>query len=640
MIILSTTDLSLSFGGREILSGIGFAVNEGDRLGIIGVNGAGKTSLFRLITGAYTPDRGAVFIAHGKTVGMLSQSTAEESLQGQESLLQHMINAFPELLAAEEEIEQLEHALATATEGETARLSEALDRAHRAYAAAGGLEYRGRCRAMLLRMGFAESELALPISSLSGGQNTRLALSRLLCREPDILLLDEPTNHLDIDALLWLEEFLVGYKKTVLLISHDRYFLDRVTTKTLHIERTHAKLYPGNYTRAREMREAERASLDKQYKEQQKIISRIQANIDFQRRCGQEHNFVTIRAKQKQLDRMEKVERMADDPRGIRLSFSEEEGSSNDVIMTKGLSFSYGEKPLINGLDLLIRKGERVLFLGGNGCGKSTLMKLLIGRLLPKGGRVTLGYHVTPGYYDQENQTLDERNTVFGELRNAYPQKTDGELRSALALFLFFAEDMDKPVSVLSGGERARLTLAKMILTKINLLILDEPTNHLDIGSREALENALAAFEGTVVAVSHDRYFINRVATRLIELDPALPGGCRDYPLGEGEDAYTQYRRMREERAEEIAAEKKASATVSDGKLQYKQAKREAAERRAAEKRLREAEKRIPLLEKELEELESELFGPAASDYLRAAEIEERRAAIEEELLSLYELTM
>ena len=642
MIILSTSDLSLSFGGREILSGIGFAVNEGDRLGIIGVNGAGKTSLFRLITGEYTPDRGAVFIARGKTVGLLSQSTAEESLVGTDSLLAHMINAFPELLAAEATLSRLEDELAAATDpAETARISEALSGAHRAYAAAGGLEYRARCRAMLLRMGFTEGELSLPISALSGGQNTRLALARLLCREPDILMLDEPTNHLDIDALLWLEEFLVNYKKTVLLISHDRYFLDRVTTKTLHVEHTHAKLYPGNYSRARAMREAERASLDKQYKEQQKVIARIQANIDFQRRCGQEHNFVTIRAKQKQLDRMEKVERMAEAPREIRLSFAEEQGSSNDVIQAKQLSFSYGEKPLISGLDFLIRRGERVLFLGQNGCGKSTLMKLLIGRLAPGSGGVTLGYHVRPGYYDQENQTLCGTNTVFSELRSAYPQKTDGELRSALALFLFFAEDMDKPVSVLSGGERARLTLAKMILTKINLLILDEPTNHLDIGSREALENALAAFEGTVVAVSHDRYFINRVATRLIELDPTLPGGCRDYPLSADEDAYTQYRRMREARAEAAAAEKRASeATPSQGKLQHEQAKREAAERRAAEKRLREAEKKIPLLEGELEALEKELFGSAASDYVRAAEIEERRAAIEEELLSLYELTM
>ena len=644
MIIISASGLSQSFGGRTVLSDISFSVNEGDRLGVIGVNGAGKTTLFRLLTGEQTPEGGSVFIAKGKTLGLLSQNTAELGLQGKETLLSHMIAAFPELLAAEARIAQLEDELAALSPDKRAeidRTSAALGEAHRAYAAGGGLEYRGRCRAMLLRMGFTEGELGLPVSALSGGQSTRLELARLLCREPDILLLDEPTNHLDIDALLWLEEFLVSYKKTVLVISHDRYFLDRVTTKTLHIEHTRARLYPGNYTKARALREEERLSTEKRYKEQQKEIARIEANIEFQRRCGQEHNFVTIRAKQKQLDRMDKVELAPPPPKDIRFAFREVGlPSGNDVLEAKQLSFSFGEKPLIEGLDLLVRRGERVLFLGQNGCGKSTLMKLLVSRLTPKGGKVTLGANIKPGYYDQENQTLTESNTVFGELREAYPQKTDFELRSALALFLFGAEDMEKTVSVLSGGERARLTLAKMILTEINLLVLDEPTNHLDIGSREVLEEAILHFDGTVVAVSHDRYFINRVATRLIELDPAAPGGCRDYPLSEGEDGYAYYRRKREERAEVAREEKRAAETKSDGKRQYEQAKREQAEKRMLERRRREAEEKIPRLEAELSALEEELFGPAASDYVRAAEIEARRAEIEEELLALYELTM
>lgn len=645
MIALSVSDLSLSFGQHTVLSHVSFSVNEGDRLGIIGVNGAGKTSLFRLINGTYTPDEGAVYICRGKTLGLLSQSTAEEGLSGRETLLDHMIAAFPELLAEEEEIARLEEELASPATAEdaarSARLSGALEEAHRRYAAGGGLEYRARCRAMLLRMGFAESELSLPICSLSGGQNTRLALSRLLCREPDILMLDEPTNHLDIDALLWLEEFLSAYRKTVLIISHDRYFLDRVTNKTLKVERTHARLYPGNYSAAHALEEAENASLERQYKEQQKTIARIEANIAFQRRCGQEHNFVTIRSKQKQLARMDRVELAPPPPKDIRLTFSEEAGSPNDVITARDLSFSFGEKPLIAGLNFLIRRGERVLFLGPNGCGKSTLMKLLMGRYAPRGGKLMLGPHIKIGYYDQENQTLDEHNTVFSELREAYPQKPDGELRAALARFLFGAEDMDKSVAVLSGGERARLTFAKLILTRVNLLILDEPTNHLDIGSREALEDALNDFEGTVVAVSHDRYFINRVATRLIELDPSAPDGCRDYPLDEGEDAYAQYRRMREAHSAAAAVEKTARATApGEGRAQYEEAKREAAARRAEERKRAAAAEKIPELEAELDALQAELFGPAASDYQRAAAIEERRAAVEEELLSLYELTM
>ncbi len=644
MIILSVSGLGLSFGGRAVLSDIGFSLNEGDRLGVIGVNGAGKTTLFRLITGDCVPETGSVFIARDKTVGLLSQNTAELGLFGTETLLEHMIAAFPELLALEKDIERLEGELSRLSSGgdtdAIARTAAALEACHRRYAEEGGLEYRGRCRAMLLRMGFAESELSLPVSALSGGQNTRLELSRLLCREPDILMLDEPTNHLDIDALLWLEEFLISYKKTVLIISHDRYFLDRVTTKTLHVEHTRARLYPGNYTKAREMREEERKSTEKKYKEQQKEIAKIEANIAFQRRCGQEHNFVTIRSKQKQLDRMEKVELAPPPPKDIRLSFqSEELPSGNDVAWAKHLSFSFGGKPLIEDLNFLIRRGERVLFLGANGTGKSTLMKLLIGKLMPSAGKIELGANIKPGYYDQENQTLTETNTVFSELREAYPQKTDGELRSALALFLFGAEDMDKTVSVLSGGERARLTLAKMILTKINLLVLDEPTNHLDIGSREVLEDAISHFDGTVIAVSHDRYFINRVATRLIELDPGKPEGCTDYPLLDGEDAYLQYSRMREAR-ETARQEAKREEAPTNAKLQYEAAKREAAERRSAERRRAEAEKKIPLLEKELDDLEAELFGPAASDYVRAAEIEARRAQIEEELLTLYELTM
>ena len=645
MIILSTSDLSLSFGGRTILSNISFSVNEGDRLGIIGVNGAGKTSLFRLITGEYEADSGSVFLSRGKTVGVLHQNTAEESLAGQDTLLSHMLAAFPDLLALEEKIRITEERLAAlGTDGsgeEIARLGDALSSLHRAYAEGGGLEFRGRARTLLLRMGFSESELSLPISSLSGGQNTRLALARLLCREPDILMLDEPTNHLDLDALAWLEEFLIGYKKTVLIISHDRYFLDRVTTKTLHVEHTRARLYPGNYTKAKELENAERASLEKRYKEQQKEIARIRANIEFQRRCNREHNFVTIRAKEKQIARMEKVELAPPPPKDIRLSFLSEEGSSNDVLTVKDLSFSFGEKPLIEHLSFLVRRGERILILGRNGCGKSTLLKLLLGKYAPKGGSITLGYHVKPGYYDQENQTLTETNTVFSELREAYPHKTDGELRSALALFLFGAEDLDKSISVLSGGERARLTLAKLILTKINLLILDEPTNHLDIGSREALEDALSAFDGTIVAVSHDRYFINRVADRLIELDPTREKGCYDLPLAEDEEAYATYCRLREARAEAEATARAAEEAIpSDGKLRYEEAKRAAAEKRAAERRLREAEKKIPLLEAEIEEIEKELFGEAASDYVRAAALEERRTAAEEELLSLYELTM
>ena len=639
MIALSASDINLSFGTDIILKDISFAVNDGDRVGIIGVNGAGKTSLFKIITGEYSPDSGAVYIQKGHTVGVLEQNAKLSSLPGDMTCIEYMYTAYPTLLSLEKEISATEAALAKATGDEIMQLTARLNDQNNRFAAEGGLEFRSRCRGMLLRLGFDEELITRQIRTLSGGQYTRLALARLLATEPDILMLDEPTNHLDIDALAWLESFLSTYKKTVLIISHDRYFLDRTTNKTLWLRYGKARLYNGSYSRCKEQSEAEAASLEHRYKEQQKEIARIRANIEFQRRCNQEHNYVTIRAKEKQLARMELVELAPKDEKNIRLRFASEEESTGNVIEAKDVDFSYGDKTLIQNLSFLIRRGERVMFLGANGTGKSTLMKLINSMLVPTRGRITLGYNIKIGYYDQENRGLHDTNTVFGELRAEYPDKTDLELRSTLALFLFDADDIQRGVSTLSGGERARLTLAKLILKKVNLLIMDEPTNHLDIGSCEALENALLAFEGTIVAVSHDRYFINRIATRIIELAPERDNGMIDYPLESYDDAFTEYMRIRESRNLMLQSTKKATE-VTDSKAEYEEKKREKAKARSEEKRKERAEKRIGELEGELEKLDAELFGEAASDYVRAAEIEERKAAIEEELLELYELVM
>ena len=639
MIALSASDINLSFGTDVILKDISFAVNDSDRVGIIGVNGAGKTSLFKIITGEYAPDSGAVYIQKGHTVGVLEQNAKLSSLPGDMSCIEYMYTAYPTLLSLEKEISATEAALARASGEEIMQLTARLNDQNTRFAAEGGLEFRSRCRGMLLRLGFDEELITRQIRTLSGGQYTRLALARLLATEPDILMLDEPTNHLDIDALAWLEGFLSTYKKTVLIISHDRYFLDRTTNKTLWLRYGKARLYNGSYSRCKEQSEAEAASLEHRYKEQQKEIARIKANIEFQRRCNQEHNYVTIRAKEKQLARMELVELAPKDEKNIRLRFASEEESTGNVIEAKDVDFSYGDKTLIQNLSFLIRRGERVMFLGANGTGKSTLMRLINSMLVPTRGRITLGYNIKIGYYDQENRGLHDTNTVFGELRAEYPDKTDLELRSTLALFLFDADDIQRGVSTLSGGERARLTLAKLILKKVNLLIMDEPTNHLDIGSCEALENALLAFEGTIVAVSHDRYFINRIATRIIELAPERDNGMIDYPLESYDDAFTEYMRIRESRNLMLQSTKKV-AEITDSKAEYEEKKREKAKARSEEKRRERAEKKIGELEGELERLDAELFGEAASDYVRAAEIEERKAAIEEELLELYELVM
>ena len=639
MIALSAQDINLSFGTDVILKDISFAINDGDKLGIIGVNGAGKTSLFRILTGEYTADSGAVYVQKGHTVGILEQNPDLSSLPGDTSCLEYMYTAFPALLSLEKEIERCEHELSSAVGDKALSLSNSLNELNTRFAREGGLEFRSRCRGMLLRLGFDESLIEQKIKTLSGGQYTRLALARLLATEPDILMLDEPTNHLDIDALSWLEGFIANYKKTVLIVSHDRYFLDRTTNKTLWLRYTKARLYNGSYTRCKEEAEAEAAAIEKRYKEQQKEIAKIKANIEFQRRCNREHNFVTIRSKEKQLARMEKIELMPKDEKNIRLSFALEEESAGDVLEAKELSFSYGARPLINNVSFLIRRYERVLFLGQNGCGKSTLMKLINSMLTPTNGKITLGYNIKIGYYDQENRGLCDSNTVFEELRSEYPTKTDLELRSTLALFLFDADDITRKVSTLSGGERARLTLSKLILKKVNLLIMDEPTNHLDIGSCEALENALMAFDGTIIAVSHDRYFINRIATRIIELAPNTERGLYDYSLEEHDDAYTEYMRLRE--LKKSTQNPRASENApTEAKLSYEERKRENAERRSLEKKRERAEKKIGELESELEELDKELFGEAASDYKRAAEIDERKAKIEEELLGLYEIVM
>ena len=643
MIALSTESVSLAYGTDVILKDISFAVNDGDRVGIIGVNGAGKTSLFRIIAGVNEPDSGAVYIQKGHTVGMLEQNPDLTALPGEVTCLEYMYTAFPELLELESAITRTETMLAqAANKGDhdaVVELTDRLNEQNRKFSEKGGLEFRSRCRGMLMRLGFEDALINQRIRTLSGGQYTRLALARLLATEPDILMLDEPTNHLDIDALEWLEGFIASYKKTVLIISHDRYFLDRTTNKTLHIQYTKARLFHGSYSQCKDQQEAEAASLEKRYKEQQKEIARIKANIEFQRRCNREHNFVTIRSKEKQLARMELVELAPKAPKDIRVRFTAEEESAGDVMEVKELTFDYGAKALIKNLSFLIRKDERVMFLGPNGSGKSTLMKLMNSMLVPKAGRITLGYNIKIGYYDQENRGLDDTKTVFEEMHDEYPEKKDLELRSTLALFLFGADDIDKRISTLSGGERARLTLAKLILKKVNLLIMDEPTNHLDIGSCEALESALIAFPGTIIAVSHDRYFINKVATRIIELDPTSDKGMRDYELESYDDAFSEYMRMRQIIKERNAAVNSVTKT-SDSKADYEERKRENAKRRSEEKRVEKAKKRIPELEERLACLEEELFGDAASDYVRAAEIEEEKSKIEEELLELYELGM
>ena len=658
MVILSATDLSLHFGTTTVLENISFSINEGDRLGIIGVNGAGKTSLFRLITGEYTPDTGAVYVSKGKEIGVLVQNADLAPLgeglsefdklnnKPEEIAIEYMYRAFPKLLEMEARIAEITNELMRRTDTGSASyiaLTEEFSELSHKFNEDGGHYFRGKCKSILERMGFDENMMDLPLSKLSGGQRTRLALSKLLASEPDILMLDEPTNHLDVETIQWLENFLANYKNTVMVISHDRYFLDRVTNKTLHIEHHGAKLYNGNYTTAQKLREEAREAELKKYNLQQKEIARVEAMIEQQRRWGQERNFVTIRAKENYIKHMDKVEKPADELKSIRLSFQKAPAGGNDVIIADNLSKVFDNKTVFEKLSFLIKRGERVFFAGPNGCGKSTLMKLLVGKDTPTSGTVELGTNIFAAYYDQENQNLDEKSTVLDELWNAYPTLTEYQIRSTLALFLFGYEDTQKMVSDLSGGERARLTLAKLILSKVNLLILDEPTNHLDIASREALENALSAFEGTIVCVSHDRYFIEKLASKIIEiLPPDFPASTFVFtPSGDTTNIYEAYRAERElvfSPAAALEAEVKVQAPTSS-KEDYLQKKKEAADKRKNERQLAAYKKEIEELEVELVAITDELYGSAASDYMRAAELDERKTIVEDRLLQLYELT-
>ena len=543
-------------------------------------------------------------------------------------MLSQMYAAFPQLVRDEETLLRLEAEMKLADEGDLMHLSGEFERINSRYIAEGGLHYKSRAKSLLVSLGFPEGTHSLSIEALSGGQRTRLSLARLLFSEPDILILDEPTNHLDTDTMLWLESHLMSYQKTVILVSHDRYFLDRVTNKTLDIENGKAELYKCAYSKYTEEKKLKRLTQERAYENQQKEIARLERYIEQQRRWNRERNIIAAESRQKAIDRMEKVERPEDAPKGITFAFTGAAETGNDVLSVRHLSMAFGEKKLFNDLSFEVKKKERVFIVGANGTGKSTLLKILLSKLNPTAGVFEFGYNVKIGYYDQENQNLCEEKTVLDELWDAYPDMTQTRLRSVLALFRFRGDDIEKTVSVLSGGERARLTFAKLMLSETNVLILDEPTNHLDISSREALEDAVDEFGGPVIAVSHDRQFMQRLGSRFIEIGSK----CEDY-----RGNYQNYLTERERR-NAPAAEVKTVNAAPTNKEMYLARKEAEAEKRKAAARYKKAKAEIAELEKELEEITEKLFGEAATDYVLAAELDARQTQVEERLMELYEI--
>ena len=628
MIILGCDGLTLSFGERDVLSNVSFSVQEGDRVGIVGENGAGKTSLLKMITGEYE-GTGSVFISKDKTIGMLSQNAVTDEDGTVYSVLE---DTFSDLKEREAELDRMRRRIdVTHVAGITLPDSYLSDYTAKleSFSADGGDHFRGLVRSYLIKLGFPEQEWDKPAGKLSGGQKTRLALGKLIIRPPDILLLDEPTNHLDIQTLSWLEDVLSNLTSTLLVVSHDRYFLDRVATKILDIDNGRARLYDGNYTKYTEKKKTDREIQRRHYENQQKEIARLEAFIEQQKRWNRERNIIAAESRRKAIDRMEKVEAPEAERQGVRMRFTAGSESGNDVLTVTDLSKRFGDQTLFSGVSFLIKRGDRAFVVGHNGSGKSTLMKILRGKLAPSGGTYEFGYNVSIGYYDQENQELNDENTVLDEVWSEYGKRTQTEIRSALALFLFRGDDVNKKVGMLSGGEKARLTFVKLILRSNNVLLLDEPTNHLDIKSREALEDALAGYSGTLIAVSHDRYFVNKLCTRVLDISAT--------PFADYHVTYTDYLRYSVGKTQS-AAPAQVSAGKQENRRRYEEERQNRSERRKLASRIERAKKETAETEAALEQLEAD-YKENELDYKKLMELDVRRVELEEKLMSLYEQT-
>lgn len=513
--ILRADNLQKSFGTRTLFRDVSFEIQPGERVGLIGVNGSGKTTLFRILLGKERADNGIVSLAPSARITEVEQrpDTAQDV-----DLFHFTLEAFSELLETERTLNEIVSRIDREPE-QRSRLIARQDVLLETFDRRGGNTFRSRTRSALLGLGFSEADLVRPIGEFSGGQVSKAMLARAILTEADILLLDEPTNNLDVAAIRWLEEYLKEFRDAVLVVSHDRAFLDATVTRILELSQGTIHSTPGNYTRYTEQKLSARERAEKLYFRQQKEIKRIEGIIAQQRRWNQERNYVTIASKQKQIDRI-KAEMVPPekDEKHIVFRFPEPKPTGNEVIELRHLAKQYGDTPVFSDLDLMIRKGECVCLIGENGCGKSTLLKILVGEEAPTGGTYRLGAGVRIGYYAQHTDDLHDEKTILNELYDTFPQMTPNELRGYLGMFLFRGDDIEKEIGTLSGGERARIQLLKLVLSGANVLLLDEPTNHLDIASSEVLEHALEQFEGTILIVSHDRYLVNRLSDRVILL--------------------------------------------------------------------------------------------------------------------------
>ncbi len=586
MAVLDVQNLTLSFGDGTLFEGVSFDVKEREKAGLIGVNGAGKTSLFKLITGEYTPDSGDCFVSKNATLGYMEQHTCSEN----RTLYDELISVFSKLIETERELEDISRRL-TEGAGNQNELIEKQDALTELFNRDGGLTYKSMTRSALLGLGFEEKDFNKPTSKLSGGQRSKLILAKLLLSKADFLLLDEPTNHLDIKAVEWLEGFLKDFGGACLIISHDRYFLDKITNKTVEIENKKCRSYIGNYSEFLKKKEAEQKAVEEKYENDMKEIERIEGIIAQQRAWGRERNFKTAESKEKQVERL-KAQLVLPDKmtEKIRFDFTPRIVSGEEVLIARDIKKSFDGKTVFKGASFNIMRGERVFLLGDNGCGKTTLLKILMKDYLPDEGYFKFGANVMTGYFDQVQAKLDLNKTAIEEIWSAFPAMTETSVRNALAAFLIKGDDVFKKLSDCSGGERARVALLKLMLGKFNFLLLDEPTNHLDAFSREELEKTLQNYSGTLLIVSHDRYFINKLATRIIELDK---DGITEYQGNY--DYYLERKASFADNTEKAEAEAKPKK-VNEYLLKKEQASR-----------LRKAKTRLKKCEAEIEEVENEI---------------------------------
>lgn len=615
---LSVNNLTMTFIERNLFTDVSFEVESRDKVGFIGANGVGKTTLFKILDGEISPTSGNVVFAKDTVVGYMEQHACNNP---RISIYNELLSVFGYLADMEREIAEVTSSIENKS-GDLNLLVERQTRLIDEYERLGGLTYKSRTRSALLGLGFTEAELDMPVGNLSGGQRSKLSLAKLLLSKSNFLLLDEPTNHLDINAVNWLEGFLRDFKGAMIIISHDRYFLDNVTNKTIELEHCKAMCYKGAYSEFIRKKEAYNESLKNKYENDLNEIKRIEGIVEQQKRWGRERNFITAASKQKEADRIKaQLVKPESELDTVKMRFTPKYESGNDVLMCKNLSKSFGDKKLFSNVNIHIRKGEKVFILGGNGCGKTTLFRILMGKCPQDSGEYEYGTNVAVGYFDQLQQNLNLENTAVDEIWDAFPQMTQTEVRSALASFLFRGDEVFKPLKKMSGGERARISLAKLMLKGSNFLLLDEPTNHLDSASREELEKTLADYSGTLLIISHDRYFINKLADRVLVLDKS---GITEY-LG-NYDYYVEHIRTEQNEVKETAVSKEKPQ--NDYFLQ----KQRQSEERKRQTRLKKAEEAIERLDEEIAHTQELLSSEEVSaDYEKLIELTKRLEELQTE---------